>query len=81
MGKKYWKSQGILSVRKSGNPDTLCPGYPTAPGYPTLPDTLPSGHPTPPTLPHPRYPTPSWKGDETRDTLPPFGKDLVPGIP
>ena len=21
MGKKYWKSQGILSVRKSGNPD------------------------------------------------------------
>ena len=20
-GKKYWKSQGILSVRKSGNPD------------------------------------------------------------
>ena len=21
MAKKYWKSQGILSVRKSGNPD------------------------------------------------------------
>ena len=22
-GKKYWKSQGILSVQKSGNPDRL----------------------------------------------------------
>ena len=23
MAKKYWKSQGILSVRKSGNPDWM----------------------------------------------------------
>ena len=23
IGEKYWKSQGILSVRKSGNPATL----------------------------------------------------------
>ena len=68
-GEKYWKSQGILSVRKSGNPDTLCPGYPTAPGYPTLPDTLPSGHPTPP-IPCP-----------TPDTLPLLGKEMRPEIP
>ena len=31
MEKKYWKSQGILSVRKSGNPEFT--GHPVASRY------------------------------------------------